>query len=205
MWLNATPPAGAITTLLTAVTFAGTNPPALGNFPGGIPSRIQSADGTKYLNADGDAALGDVVVDRLTLADRDWVAVSAASNQSIPASTETPINFSSVSAGKASMWSASDPSKVLIPSAGLYHIIWRPSLTPGAAAGSRIYLLYRNGNALVRTTQNYYVLSSVPFSWYQELSAGDTVHMRVYQSSGGTMTTSASSGDGPFMQVVRVG
>lgn len=54
MWLNATLTTGALSTTLDTVTFAGTNPPASGNFPASTPAKIYS----QYLSpTDGNPAI----------------------------------------------------------------------------------------------------------------------------------------------------
>lgn len=58
MWRQADPAAGATVATYSAVVFSGTNPPAAGDFPGGVGAPLLTDAGGFILNADGSGTPG---------------------------------------------------------------------------------------------------------------------------------------------------
>lgn len=67
MWTFAAPAAGVITATQNTQVFGSpnTNPPATNNFPASAASKLISADGTKYVDSDGNAVLRGVTADTI--------------------------------------------------------------------------------------------------------------------------------------------
>jgi hypothetical protein len=120
MWKNGDPGVGVTSLTLTAVLFSGTNPPAAGNFPGAVPAKITSADGTKYLNSLGNAVLGTLSV--VALADHLRAIGAFLSNAAVPgapAAAGVATNIGTVA--------------VTLRTNRRYRVTWKGNLAPGTS------------------------------------------------------------------------
>jgi hypothetical protein len=130
-------------------------------------------------------------------------AVFTTSNQSIPNSAYTAINFNSEAIDTDAFHSTStNTSRITIPSgkAGKYlvtfHVMYDPAVT-----GSRSINVYKNGATLmgsgeVEGSAGSYVYNSGSF--IAELAVADYLEFMIYQTSGGALTVYCRDREKPF-------
>jgi hypothetical protein len=130
-------------------------------------------------------------------------AVFTTSNQSIPNSTYTAINFNSESIDTDAFHSTTtNTSRITIPSgkAGKYSIAFNVMYDP-SVTGSRSINVYKNGATLmgsgeVQGSAGSYVYNSGFF--IAELAVADYLEFMIYQTSGGALTVFCRDREKPF-------
>jgi hypothetical protein len=159
------------------------------------------ADNTMYVHQGG--------AWRVLWTRRRGVKVIATAVQGIPNGVSTPTRFDQIDGDLAldstGMWSASDPTRVLIPVSGLYAINATFSYASAALEASRINRLMVN-NIAVREwssgSTRYYWVSAASHMRY--LTAGSAVSIDHYHGTGG-VTLNTHSQDYPSLEVVLLG
>jgi hypothetical protein len=120
-------------------------------------------------------------------------SVYASSNQSINNATFTYLNFNSEEFDTDSFHdNSTNNSRITIPSgkSGKYLVVGNVHFAPNATGGRSFYL-YKNGSADIFSidipTSSATYDTSQNFSLIRDLTAGDYLQLRVYQTSGGAL------------------
>jgi hypothetical protein len=120
-------------------------------------------------------------------------SVYASSNQSINNATFTYLNFNSEEFDTDSFHdNSTNNSRITIPSgkSGKYLVVGNVHFSPNATGGRSFYL-YKNGSADIFSidipTSSATYDTSQNFSLIRDLTAGDYLQLRVYQTSGGAL------------------
>lgn len=152
---------------------------------------VESDYGTGTINGDGSVANPYTLQQIDPTFKRPVVRASRTTNQSIPNSTITPIQFTTEDFDTHAMWVVGSPSVFTIAIAGLYlfgiNVAWQSS----ANAVREVYFrqngsieLQRNScfkSDTVVSQQSY----DITYQWY--FAAGDTLEAVAFQTSGGPL------------------
>jgi hypothetical protein len=120
-----------------------------------------------------------------------WCAAYRSSALAIPNATNTNIGWTTTATGSA--------SAVTLPETGVYFFTGRVTWSPNSS-GTRYLILYSNTNGALDQAENQPVNNTNNFAQtltcIRTLTAGDTVALRVRQTSGGSLDVIATSADG---------
>lgn len=101
-----------------------------------------------------------------------------------------------------------DTSKIVVPTAGLYHITGTVEIGSSAAGSKRYVYIQVNGTTVIAITSMPFSAGAVSWgnvSTTKKLAAGDYLQLKAHQDSGGNLTLFTDGEFAPVFTAVRVG
>jgi hypothetical protein len=125
--------------------------------------------------------------------------VSKSTSQSIPNSTGTIIIFDTVEFDSDNMYDTVNPSRLVIPSDGVYQIMGQVIFSLQASAGVRAVGILANGSITIGNqgiTTNGANTFGINVGSIYNFKKGDYIEMNVYQTSGGALDITSDNNTG---------
>lgn len=133
--------------------------------------------------------------------------VSRNAAQSIPNSTATAINFDTVVFDSDSMYNTLNPSRIVIPSDGIYQMVAQV-IYVYQGTGVRSANLLVNGSTSISgqsSTANGINTWELNFGGIHTFKKGDYIELIAYQASGGALNVITDSGNAsPSLSIYKI-